>query len=270
MLTTADREHRFFLSMSSVLAGIVLWGFGPSFFLRAWQAQPPGASEPFYLWHGLAYSAWFALLLAQCVLAGSTRMPLHRQLGLVGALLLPLMLALGWQATRIAVLRPGGFNGIPLPPLVFAVVPLLGLLLFAGMVLWGMSLRSRDRAGHKRAMLIASVGISEAAIARLPLDMGPQFPLGLGWGELITAALLLPLWAFDIHGRGRPHRVTVIASLLLLALLLGRMPLAFSPLWAPVAQDFARARLRSPPPDTLAECLETQRVGGLDALLLGN
>lgn len=60
-------------------------------------------------------------------------------------------------------------------------------------------------------MLIASIGMLDAAVARWPLDgMGAPSPVpGLLVNELVMLAFLAPLVVWDLHTRRRLHSVTV-------------------------------------------------------------
>jgi hypothetical protein len=135
----------------AILAAVFL-GFARSFFLRAWYPEPRGAPETFFSLHGAVFTAWFVLL---------------RRLGTAGALLAVAMVAMGTAGALIAARRPGGFLGIDVPPLRFLAIPLFDMALFGLMVGLAVARRS-DPQTHKRLMLVASVAIITAAVARWP------------------------------------------------------------------------------------------------------
>lgn len=115
----------------------------------------------------------------------------------------------------VAAARPGGFIAVPVPPLNFLVVPLTDRMLFALFV--GLAIAKRNIAQtHKRLMLIASIGIVVAAVARLPLPFiatgGPLAFFG------VQDLFLAPLVIRDIATRRRLHAVTLWGGLLLIAL----------------------------------------------------
>jgi hypothetical protein len=76
--TRAARQGRFFLSMSAVMLCIVLVGFAPTFYLRAFFDVRP---IPIYLYvHGAVLTGWFIWLLVQTSLVSARRVDLHRRL----------------------------------------------------------------------------------------------------------------------------------------------------------------------------------------------
>jgi len=67
-------------------------GFARTFFFRPWYPQyahAHGAPESIFYVHGVAFTAWLLLLLAQTSLVTAGRVDVHRRLGWVGAALVP-------------------------------------------------------------------------------------------------------------------------------------------------------------------------------------
>jgi hypothetical protein len=66
---------------------------------------------------------------------------------------------------------------------------------------------------HKRLMLLATIGILPAAVARLPFDFIMQYgPIAFfGLADLF----IIPVLIWDLATRGRPHRATVLAAALI-------------------------------------------------------
>jgi hypothetical protein len=68
---------------------------------------------------------------------------------------------------------------------------------------------------HKRLILLATIAILPAAVARIPLTFietgGPLVFFGL------TDLFILPCLLYDFVTRGRPHRATVLGGLLIVA-----------------------------------------------------
>jgi len=192
--------------------------------------------ERFFVVHGTAAAAWFVLLIAQAALVASGNVRRHRQLGQYGVALAVVIVVLGLYGGLLAAARPGGFIGVPVPPLLFRR---------AGggdddvrrLRRAGRRARSEPQS-HKRYMLLASIAMIEAAVARWPFDFiaQPSPVPGLGTFELVTCLFLLPLVAWDLVSRGRLHPVTLWGGLALVATLLLRMPLASTQAW----QGFAR------------------------------
>jgi len=207
-------ERRFYTGMACMILATVLVGFARTFYLASWfpEVQPLAAPEGFFYVHGAVFTCWMLLLLLQPVLVARRRTDLHRKLGWVGAALAVAMVGVGLEGSLIAARRPGGFMGIDAPPSVFLIVPLLDIALFALFVALAI-LRRSDLQSHKRLMLVGTICILGAAVARLPLPFmtGPvAFFVG-------TDLFLLPLVVWDLKSRGRLHPVTLWGGLVLIA-----------------------------------------------------
>ena len=186
----------------AMLASVCL-GFARSFLLRPWFPEVKVPPEPFFLLHGAVFLTWFILLVVQTTLVARGRLVVHRSLGVLGAVLATAMILAGLTGAIIAARRPGGFIGIPIPPLQFLVIPFGDMVLFASLIGTGLSLRRRPQA-HKRLMLIGSITILTAAIARWPFVLGGGPPAFFG----ITDLFLVPLVVWDFSTRRRLHPAT--------------------------------------------------------------
>lgn len=208
-------ERRFFTFMTLAVFAAVYVGFARTFFLRPWfpehaaQFSPP---EPFFYFHGAVFTAWFLVLLAQPALVGLGRTDLHRALGALGGAVAASLVVVGTVGAFIAARRPGGFIGVPVPPQQFILIPLVDMLVFA--VLIGLAIaRRRDPQAHKRLMLVGSIAIIDAAIARWPgvIAFGPIAFFAL------TDLFLVPLVLWDLKTLGRLHPATLWGGLLVIA-----------------------------------------------------
>jgi uncharacterized membrane protein YozB (DUF420 family) len=205
----AASERRFFGGMALALLASVFLGFARSFYLKPVFPDWPAPTESIFVLHGLAFTAWILLLFAQTTLVAKGRVDLHRKAGGFGVALAIVMVVLGVLGALIAARRPGGFVGIPVPPLQFLIVPLAAIALFSLFVALAV-LRRRDTQSHKRLMLLASVQLVTAAIARWPVisSFGP--PAFFGITDLFIVALAI----WDFRTRGRLHPVTLWGGLL--------------------------------------------------------
>lgn len=202
-------ERLFYTGIAISMFAAVFLGFARSFFLRPWFPEVPAPTEPVFFVHGLAFTAWLVLLVAQPALVAAHRTDLHRKLGWTGAGLAAAMVALGTFGALVAARRPTGFVGISLPPLQFLAVPLVDMTLFATFVALAVAKR-RDTQSHKRLMMLASVNLLAAGIARWPFSMmqaGP--PMFFGLSDLFIVALV----GWDLASRGRLHPVTLWGGL---------------------------------------------------------
>jgi uncharacterized membrane protein YozB (DUF420 family) len=232
-------ERCFYSGMAVALLGTVVVGFARTFFLKPWfpEHQHLAAPEPFFLVHGVFFAAWFVLLAIQPLLVAGGNVAAHRRLGTWGAALAISMVVVGVVGSIMAARRPGGFIGVPLPPLQFLVVPFSALLLFVVFVALAF-VRRRDAQSHKRLMLLASISMLEAAVARLPLAFltAPSPVPSFEPFELLTLLFLLPLVAWDVLSRGRLHAVTLWGGLALVASMPLRAALGATEGWQSAAR----------------------------------
>lgn len=219
------RERLFYTGMAVAFLLIVFAGFARTYYLRPYFSA--GVLTPLLHLHGLIFTSWLVLLLAQTVLVASKRTAVHRRLGWAGAVLTALMIVVG---TTTAVVRAKAFEvppGTP-SPLVFLTIPLGDMLVFGLLV--GAAFYYRRRTDvHKRLMLLATVAVLPAAVGRLPFDFflqgGPLVFFGIP--DLFVLVMLL----YDLLTRGRPHRATVLGGLLLVASHPLRLPVGNTQAW---------------------------------------
>jgi len=206
----SKRRERFFYSgMAAAILLTVFAGFSRTYYLRpVFQTQP---LMPLLHVHGIIFTSWIALFLIQTTLVARKRTRIHMRLGIAGGVLAVLMVLIG---SLTAIVRAKTVNAPPgFPnPLVFLTIPLGDMLVFA--ILIGTAFYFRLRADiHKRVMLLATIGILPAAIARLPfafiLHFGPIAFFGL------ADLFIIPCLIWDLVTRGRPHRATVLAAALI-------------------------------------------------------
>jgi uncharacterized membrane protein YozB (DUF420 family) len=209
----------------AILASAFL-GFARSFYLKPVFPDWPAPAEPIFVVHGLAFTAWVLLLLAQATLIARQRVDLHRRIGAFGVALAIIMVVLGTLGALIAAARPTGFVGVPVPPLQFLAVPLFAIALFSFFVTVAIA-RRRDAQGHKRLMLLASFQLVTAAIARWPVisNYGPLAFFG------ITDLFLVALAIWDFRSRGRLHPATLWGGLLMIAAQPAQLVLSGTEAW---------------------------------------
>ncbi|HKC64198.1 MAG TPA: hypothetical protein VKB86_11195, partial [Pyrinomonadaceae bacterium] len=158
------RERLFFTSMCVAIAITVFIGFAPTFFLRPFFHSEP--LIPLLILHGLIFTAWIALLLIQTTLIAAKRTRIHRRLGIAGLVLAVLLVIVGTTTAIIRAKANGPQDSTA--PLRFLTIPLGDMLVFG--ILAGCAFYFRHRADvHKRLMILATIAILPAAVARLPL-----------------------------------------------------------------------------------------------------
>ena len=204
-------ERRFYTGMAIAIFLSVLVGFGRSFFPRPLFPGHPSPSEPLFYVHGMIFTLWILTFVTQVSLVAWGRVDLHRKIGPFGGVLVFAMVVLGIMGALTAATRQTGFTNIPAPPLQFLAVPLFDMILFPAFIAMAF-LRRHDSQSHKRWMLLATLNLITAAIARWPIveTLGPLVYFG------ITDLFLVALAIWDFRSRGRLHRVTVVGGLLLI------------------------------------------------------
>lgn len=221
-------ERAFYLSMTAAIFLLVLWGFAPSFYLRNYMTPPPtfidgsGLSRWLFIVHGLLFTGWLALFATQTVLIGSKRLPVHKRVGKAAYPLYFAVVALGLGVTWFGARY--GFH-VPLDSITFSALPWLVILVFAILGWAGLNER-RDPQRHKRLMLLATIAMADAGIARVPA-FGPFLPQWL----TPTVFMLIPLILWDLATLRRLHRTTVGGGLLVAGALLLAIPIGTTGPW---------------------------------------
>ena len=222
--TGRRREHLFYLGMAMAVVGTVFAGFAPTYYLRPLFGATP--LMPLLHLHGLVFTSWMVVLLTQTTLVAANRTDVHRRLGIAGAVIAVLMVVVG-TITAIIRAKQGAAPPVGPSPLVFLAIPLGDMLVFSSLVGAGFYFRRRPDV-HKRLMLLATISILSAAIARLPfgiLKAGP--PAFFGLTDLFIVACIL----YDLIAGRRIHRATALGGLLIVASQPLRLMLAGTSAW---------------------------------------
>lgn len=224
-------ERRFYSGMALLILATVVVGFSRTFFLRPFFPDTPAPSEGIFLVHGLVATAWILLFVVQTQLVGFGRTALHRRLGVLGGVIAGAMLVLGVWGALVAARRATGFTGVPIPPLQFLAIPLFDVVFFASFVSLAIA-RRRDLQSHKRWMLLATITMVPAAVARMPgvISLGPVGFFGLA--DLFIVALAI----WDLRSRGRLHPVTLWGGLLVIVSQPARLMLSGTDPWLAFAR----------------------------------
>jgi hypothetical protein len=251
MVATAINPARtstgyFYVWMAAACVAIAFGGFAGTYWLQVPAGTFVGA--PIVHVHGLLFSAWTLFLLSQTWLAANDRLEHHRASGLAGISLATAMLFVG-LATAINSAVTNGAGGHEVAAKAFMIVPVSGIVLFAGLVAAAIANITRPE-WHKRLMLVATVGILQAAMARvffmIKTGGGPGLRPGIGAPQpveitigpgLVVDLLILAGIAYDWRTRGKPHPAYLIAGGLTLAVQLARLPLSSTPQWQALADQ---------------------------------
>lgn len=222
-LSASSKDKVFYTSMAVAMAATVFVGFAPTFFLKAFSDSPPLA--PLLHLHGAAFASWYVIFFVQTLLIGSEKPALHRQLGLAGFCLAAVMVVLGVEAAIHAIRTNHTPPGID--PRSFLVLPFFGITVFA--VLAGLGfVRRKRRETHKRLMLLASIAMLDAAIARIPGVFAAGGPLAsFGLQDLFLIACI----SYDFAARRRIHPAYLYGGLFILAMQPLRIIVSQTPWW---------------------------------------
>lgn len=215
----------FYPAMAVVCLLIVLAGFAPTYYLRAADAPPlPAITQV----HGLVFTAWMLLFLAQVTLVATGRRVVHTRLGVIGAVLAAVMIVLGLvvslDSARRAVAAGNGDEA-----LAFLIVPLGSMLSFGVLIGWAVAYRTRIDI-HRRLMLMATIAILPAAIGRIP-QMGDPLPFTV----IFLGLLMAPVVADRLAGRPL-SRLSLWGGLVLYVYELGRFMSQQSSWWMAIAR----------------------------------
>jgi hypothetical protein len=156
-------ERAFFGGMAILLCVIVFIGFSPTYFGAGMLRAP--LPTPILHFHGAVFTLWMLLFLVQAALISARRVAWHRSLGVIAFCLPPVMIVLGVIAAIDALGRKVSIG--PLDPAVSSAIPLLGIIAFT-IVIFASWRTRRKPDSHKRLILLATIGLAEAAFGRFP------------------------------------------------------------------------------------------------------
>ena len=223
-LVRRKRERWFYVVMTVAVVITVFAGFAPTYYLRPAFTKAP--LMPLLHVHGLIFSSWVLLFAIQTTLVAAHRTDIHRRLGIAGGVIAVLMVLVG-VTTGIIRAKQGATPLPEISPLAFLVIPLGDMFVFSILITAAFYFRRKPDV-HKRLMMLATISILAAAIARLPFEMmkaGP--PAFFGITDLFVLACIL----YDLVTLRRVHRATALGALLIIASQPLRLMLASTTVW---------------------------------------
>jgi len=220
-------ERRFFTGMAILFLLVAFVGFAPTYYLGRFFGAPK--LEPLVHVHALIASSWCILFLVQATLIATHRVQVHRKLGVAGAIVAIALIVSGYLAAvnsaRLGHGPPGRNHAQ------FLLIPLTSLLLFGsfvGLALW----KRKTRELHKRLMVLATIALLSAALARIGRQTGVPGPTGLLVGTIVLVVIAL---AWDWRASGRVHAVLLWGGLICIASQPIREFLSWTPAWMAIA-----------------------------------
>src|SRR5690349_16976760 len=178
----AVNRSSFYPWIAIALSMVVIVGFSRTYYLRFLSDLPPMTALVHL--HGLVFTAWLALFIAQTRLVAANRVDLHMKLGIAGIALAVIITLVGvW--TVIVGAGPVKVRVTGLTNAQHTLVGLTSLAMFGGFVALGVATRKRG-AVHKRFMVLAMIAALSPATARLMMLLGP--PQNARWFVPVMAA----------------------------------------------------------------------------------
>ena len=230
----ADRsgDRPVFLFMAWLFLATAVAGFGPSSagILTGRLPIPPLVVHV----HAACMLSWLLLLVTQSSLVATGNLRMHRTLGVASFVVAPAVLAAMITVTivRYGALSDAGYGDLASNIL---ALQLRSILLFPTFFIFAVATRRTAPDMHKRMILLATLVLVDAAIARMPwLPWNAnRANYDIVHGYLLL--LLVPALLYDLVRYGRVHRAYVIGLALLAPWIVATSLLWSSPWWLKTA-----------------------------------
>lgn len=216
-------DHVFFSTMAALILVTAFVGFAHTYYL-AGLVRAPLPSLIIHV-HAVAFSCWILLLITQTSLVAAGRVDIHRRLGIAGFVLACAMVILGVMAATDSLVREAGPPGRDVK--FFYIIPMTAILMFGILMAFAYRNRSNPPA-HKRLILIATIALLVAAIARWPFAMVYKHAPVATWFSYL---FLIALVAYDLWSTRKIHRATLWAGAFLVILSQARLPIGQTAAW---------------------------------------
>ena len=229
-----SQPGNFYFYMALACMAVAFLGFAPTYWVP--MAKRSFSASPVVHFHGLLFFAWSLYFVFQSWLAASGKIVRHRAIGMIGISLATMMTIFGFLVS-VNVMKRSAAAGLTDDGIAFSIVPLSGIAFFA--VVFALAIAAiRKPEAHKRLMLLASISLLDAAVARWfltflapPGPVGPP-PVPVTIAPAFVANLLLVVaMIYDWRTRGRPHPVYVYGAIALSAIKLLNWPISMTPIW---------------------------------------
>jgi hypothetical protein len=164
----AITRSRFYPWIAIALSVVVIAGFTRTYYLRSLFDLPP-MTVLVHL-HGLTFTAWLALFIAQTRLVAAHRVDLHMKLGIAGLVLAVIITVVSlWTVVVLAGIPRVRATGLTNTQ--HTLVGLASIVMFAVFIALGAALRRRSSL-HKRFMVLAMIASLSPATSRLMIGLG--------------------------------------------------------------------------------------------------
>lgn len=193
----------FYAGMAWLLAVVAIVGFAPRSIAIVNGAMP---MPPLVVHlHAAVMASWVTLLALQATFVLSGRIDLHRKAGVASFVVGPL---LAIMLVAITVIRQNDAAGTPAASISNNIlfVQIRAVVLFPLFFVWALRTRRTDLETHKRMMLLATLAVLDAGIARMTWLPYNRFPIDYFAVHAYLFLLLVPALLHDWLKLGRVHR----------------------------------------------------------------
>ncbi|MEM6806092.1 MAG: hypothetical protein AAF696_32140 [Bacteroidota bacterium] len=182
-------------------------------------------------WHAFFATSWVVLFFLQAFLINKKAYRLHQKLGFASILFALGVVISGFYVSLGLVERALAVNSAGAKPLL--LVNLVDLFMFA--VLYVLAIKKRKIAiEHKRLISLSAIILLNAALFRIGrFFIGPGFPAVLLSVFLTSGMIILFVYSEKRHSQ-KPNRHIWKLALSMVLILIIRIPLAITPVWADV------------------------------------
>jgi hypothetical protein len=164
----AVNRSPFYPWIAIALSLVIVAGFSRTYYLRFLSDMPP-MTFLVHL-HGLVFTAWLALFIAQTRFIAAHRVDLHMKLGIAGVVLAAIITVVGLWTLVVQAGTPR-VRATGLTNAQHTLVGITSIGMFAVFIALGVATRRRS-ALHKRYMVLAMIAILSPAAARLMATVG--------------------------------------------------------------------------------------------------
>jgi hypothetical protein len=238
-LIQAPTARSFYAGMAWLFVVVAIVGFAPRSLAIVSGAMK---SPPLVVHlHAAVMASWVSLLATQATLSLVGRMDLHRKWGLAALVVAPLVLTM---LVAITIVRQNDAFGTPAGPIVnnILLVQIRAIVLFPVFFVWALRTRRTDPQTHKRMMLLATLVLLDAAIARMSWLPYNEFPRHYLAVHLYLLLLLVPALLYDLIRSRRIHRAWIWGLALLLPWIIATEFVWGSPWWRDFGPKLVGAR----------------------------
>jgi hypothetical protein len=232
--TVPSAGMRFYPLIAIVLVAFVVIGFSRTYYLRFLSDLPP--LRVVLHVHGLIFTAWLALFVAQTQFIAARRVRLHTKVGVGGVFLAFLVVASGLAAMFVSAATPR-MTQLGVTSAQASIVPLLSIMPFAVLVTAGVAWRHRASL-HRRLMLLAMISVVGPPTARLIVFLGGRQQALLIQMSVIAVFVIVCL-VNDWRKDRVVHPVFAIGGVVLVLLWPLRAVVARSEMWQPIGEWIA-------------------------------